>query len=89
MAAKTTVIDIGNSVACDSCNEDYDTTSNKCGGFKFVSNAICPKCALGYMEIVKKYGEEKHIRSICKPDQTFREFLCKRVAKRQRYRIAK
>ena len=68
------VIDIGNSVVCDWCNEDY-TNSNAKGGILFSSYAICPKCEKEAIEGAKKHNEENMILARCKEGQTFAEFV--------------
>jgi len=74
MSEKTTIIDIGNAVRCDSCNEDY-TNSEKEGGFIFNRKAICPQCAKDWEEGAKKYGETKYITSRCAAGQSFKAFV--------------
>jgi hypothetical protein len=45
----TNIIDIGNMVLCDSCNDDY-TNSETQGGILVGSYAICPECARDFHE---------------------------------------
>lgn len=72
--SKETIIDIGNSVICDSCGEDY-TNSEAQGGILFNRKAICPKCTPDWEEGAAKYGESKYITSRARPDQSFRSFV--------------
>jgi hypothetical protein len=44
MVPTTESIDIGDTVLCDLCNEDY-TNSDAQGGVLVGSYAICPRCA--------------------------------------------
>ena len=54
--------DIGRTVICDFCNEDF-TNSDALGGFIFQSKAVCPNCEPEFMKRVVKYHEEKFIRA--------------------------
>ena len=58
------IIDPGNVVLCDLCNEDY-TSRDDVGGFVFQSKAVCPECAPKMLEDIKEYGEEHFIRGRC------------------------
>lgn len=69
-------IDLGNTVLCDYCNEDY-TESKECGGIIFGSHAICPKCADRALITIKECGEEEYIKALCGPDQSFGDFVRK------------
>jgi hypothetical protein len=71
---KQIIIDIGNKVICDYCDKDY-TNSNETGGFLFGSYATCPECAPRIIENARKYGEENHIRAICPPELSFRDWV--------------
>ena len=68
--------DIGDSVWCDICGEDY-TDSTESGGFIFTRKAYCPKCSPEGMKSIKKYKEEKYIRATCAKDQSFADFVRK------------
>jgi hypothetical protein len=68
------VFDIGDSVVCDLCSNDY-TNSDECGGFLFGGKGVCPKCADDFMVNVKKYHEEEYIKATCPPDKTFKQFI--------------
>lgn len=58
------VIDIGDSVLCDWCNDDY-TGKPDIGGFLFQSKATCPKCAPRIEAGAKKYDEAHFITAHC------------------------
>jgi len=70
----TQIFDIGSSVICDICGEDY-TDSEEPGGFIFTSSAYCPKCSVEGMEAIKKYAEERFIKAKCPKDQSFADFV--------------
>lgn len=65
---------LGDTVVCDICSADY-THRNESGGFIFSSSAYCPECAVKGMESIKRYGEERHIKATCPPDQSFADFV--------------
>lgn len=67
-------IDPGDTVLCDLCNEDY-TNSDQPGGFLFSGKAVCPECAPDFMKSVVKYKEEKFIKAVAKPGESFRDFV--------------
>lgn len=68
------VIDIGEEVICDVCGEDF-TDSDALGGILFGSYAYCPDCSPGLLDRVKEYHEESHIKAVCPPGVTFREWV--------------
>jgi hypothetical protein len=70
---KVDVIDIGECVICDSCNEDY-TASDEKGGILFCSSAFCPKCAPRMTSLAKQYNEEEYITDRARPGETFKDF---------------
>lgn len=72
----TETIDLGNSVYCDACGEDY-TESKQSGGFLFGSKAYCPKCATESLPKIKYYNEEAYIKAYCPEDLSFAEFVLK------------
>ena len=72
--SKTTIIDFGNNVICDSCGEDY-TESEAQGGILFNSKAICPKCQADWEEGANRYNETKYITSRAAEGQSFRAFV--------------
>jgi hypothetical protein len=68
------IIDNGPKVACDICGADY-TDRNDCGGFLFDTYAYCPTCAVKSLPEIKKFGEERFIRSYCPPNMKFRDWV--------------
>lgn len=68
------IIDIGDTVLCDGCNDDY-TDSDESGGILFNSSAYCPKCAPDIISSAKKYGEDKYIKDECGNNESFKEFV--------------
>lgn len=67
------VINIGQAVVCDQCNDDF-TNSDESGGFLFGSHAYCPKCARESIDAIRGYGEEKYITARCPEGMSFKEF---------------
>lgn len=57
-------------VICDFCGKDY-TDSPQTGGFLFGSKATCPECAPRMMDNIKKFNEERYIKSYCPTGMTF------------------
>lgn len=66
--------DIGNSVECDFCCNDY-TKSTEVGGLLFESKAVCPKCAEKVERDAERYGETHLIRQRCPANISFRDFV--------------
>jgi hypothetical protein len=67
-------IPLGDVVLCD--NDDTDLTADpRSGGFLFGSYAIGPCCAEAYMENVRRYGEEDHIRARCPEGMSFADWV--------------
>lgn len=66
--------DMGDTVICDQCNEDY-TNSDEEGGFIFGSHAYCPNCAKDSLPRIKSYGEEKFIKARCPEGMSFKDFV--------------
>lgn len=69
------MIDPGNVVVCDLCNQDYTNDNESKGGMLFCGKAVCPECFDEFMIGIKKYHEEKYIKAIAMPDETFRDFV--------------
>lgn len=67
-------IDIGNTVACDLCSDDY-TESTEQGGIIFQSSAYCPKCTPQLLRDVEKYDEQRFIRARCPEGVSFADFV--------------
>lgn len=72
--AENESFDIGETVICDSCDEDY-TDSDLEGGLLFGSYAYCPKCSPGLVTRAKEYGEIGHIKAICPEGMSFRQWV--------------
>ena len=69
-----TVFNMGNTVLCDICNDDY-TNSIESGGGIVGSYGVCPKCWPRYAEDLTKHREWKHVRRLCPDEQTFADFV--------------
>jgi hypothetical protein len=69
----TEVINIGDTVICDFCNEDY-TNSDKQGGMLYGSYGTCPECVPRIEASAKKYQEEHLILERALPGETFKAF---------------
>jgi hypothetical protein len=67
-------IDIGRTVICDSCSEDY-TDSISQGGFIFGSRAICPLCASKWMTGIIQNNEQRYIKAAARAGQAFADFV--------------
>jgi hypothetical protein len=71
------IIQVGDHVNCDVCNEYFPPGDPRCGGFLFGSKAYCPDCAeKSYPQIIK-YREEKHIKAWCPAGMTFHDWCMK------------
>lgn len=68
------IIEIGEHVICDSCNEDF-INSNAEGGFQFGSNVYCPNCTPRMLQSIKRYDEEKYITGYCPEGVTFKDYV--------------
>jgi hypothetical protein len=68
------IFDLGDHVECDLCSKDF-TDSDAVGGFLFSGNGVCPECSKVCLEDIEKYHEEKYIRAVADPDETFRDFI--------------
>lgn len=66
--------DIGNTVLCDFCNEDF-THSEAKGGLLFQSKAACPNCAPSIQASAVRHGETQYIRLVCPDDMAFKDFV--------------
>jgi hypothetical protein len=71
---KDIVINIGQHVFCDLCNEDYSNSEEK-GGFIFMGKAFCPKCAPEQRKRIREYNESYLIQANCPHDMSFKEFV--------------
>ena len=72
------VIDPGNNVICDYCNEDF-TDSPLEGGILFQSKAICPRCSPEAEKSIARYGEERFIRGRCPKGMSFADWVRDKV----------
>lgn len=70
MSTKTEIIDFGERVVCDFCNDDY-TGNQTSGGVLFGSYAVCPKCTPKLLDDCATYGETDRITARCPADQSF------------------
>jgi hypothetical protein len=68
-------MDIGDTVICDRCNEDF-TGSEVAGGCTFGSRGYCPECAPAMIASAIKYGETEYL-TICPPTMSFWKFILK------------
>jgi hypothetical protein len=68
------VIELGDRVVCDDCDEDFTTRKDK-GGILFQSKAICPVCAPTWEENAREYGEESFIRGRCPDGIAFADWV--------------
>ena len=68
------VFDLGDTVKCDFCGDDY-THSDLKGGFLFQSKAVCPVWAPESLKSIRKYHEEQFIKPYCPEDMTFRAWV--------------
>jgi hypothetical protein len=59
-------IDIGDTVVCDYCNEDY-TESEETGGIIIDGYGVCPKCEKPSMLVDAEY--------VCRSGETFKHFI--------------
>lgn len=66
--------DIGDTVICDNCGDDY-THSDAKGGILFCSNGVCPKCTPDMLKSAKEYGEMEYVRARCPAGMTFKDFI--------------
>lgn len=67
-------IDVGLSVVCDLCGEDF-TNRDDVGGFLLGSNAVCPKCAPTVRADLVKYNELRFVKRSCPDGVPFREWV--------------
>lgn len=68
------VIDIGNTVICDSCNKDF-TNLEDTGGILFGTYAYCPDCTPRMLRSIKKYGEQRYIKARCPEGMQYRHWI--------------
>lgn len=68
------IIDVGDTVLCDMCNDDF-TNSDEKGGFLFGSSAVCPRCTPDMEKNIAHYKEEEYIKDRARPDESFKDFV--------------
>lgn len=68
------IIDPGNVVLCDFCDEDY-TESDETGGFLFGRKAVCPHCAGKTMASIRRYKEEEYVAGVCPESMPFADWI--------------
>jgi hypothetical protein len=68
------VIDPGDSVLCDYCNDDF-TDSEETGGILVGSDAVCPHCQEKTLVRLKQYQEEQYIRGTCPENMSFANWV--------------
>jgi hypothetical protein len=66
--------DLGNSVICDWCGDDY-THRDDVGGFLFERKAVCPACAPQMEEDARADGEDQYITARCPERMSFRAWV--------------
>lgn len=71
---KSETFNLGDSVICDLCGQDY-TNSKAKGGITFGSKAICPTCTPEMLKNATKYNEESYIKHRCPEDKTFADWV--------------
>lgn len=68
------IIDIGESVVCDWCGDDW-TNKDESGGLLFGSKACCPRCEPKVRKLAIRYGEEKYIKNECPKGMSFKQWV--------------
>lgn len=68
------VIDICDSVICDTCGEDKSDCPAS-GGILFQSKAVCPECAVAFEASAKRHNEMHFIRARCPSDMSFAHWV--------------
>lgn len=72
--SKTINIDMGDTVLCDVCNEDY-THSSATGGMLFDTRAVCPDCETKVIKDANSYDEMHLVRGHCPAFITFANWI--------------
>ena len=70
----TRVIEIGETVICDWCGENWTDRAGS-GGILFGSKACCPSCAPGVEEKAKFFNEEDQIKKRCPRGVDFKKWV--------------
>ena len=71
---KKHIIDIGETVVCDQCSQDY-SHSGEPGGLIVGSHAVCPRCEAGIRKLLKEFREENTVTAECPKGTSFRDFI--------------
>lgn len=74
MKLKIEVFDIGNTVICDDCGDDY-TKNDVQGGILFGSKAYCPDCTKKALPRIARYGEDRFIKGKCPEGISFADWV--------------
>lgn len=70
------IIQIGDHVLCDICNEEYPVENKTSGGFLFGGKAYCPKCASQEtLDRIKRFGEFQYITGWCPKSMSFHDWV--------------
>lgn len=64
-------VDMSGRVLCDDCDRLFTAESTETGGMLFESKALCPTCTPKWMDGIKKHKEERYIRDMAEPGETF------------------
>lgn len=74
MTTKIFHINLGLSVFCDDCGDDYTDRPDE-GGILFQNKACCPACAPRMEALAKKYNETHFIRARCPEGMSFSDWV--------------
>lgn len=70
----TRTYDIGDSVCCDLCNQEWRGIATS-GGYLFGSYAVCPDCAHDFLATIDESHERHLIRAWCPPTSSFHAWV--------------
>lgn len=68
------VIDVGDSVICDFCGDEYRGRPDT-GGLLFQSKAVCPRCTPKLEADIALYGESHFVRARCPVGMSFHSWV--------------
>lgn len=74
MTVKVESYDLGLTVICDMCDDDY-TSREDVGGIAFGGRAVCPGCTPRVLADAARFEETHYIRARAAPNETFRDFV--------------